>query len=134
MDLTLSNESIEINSILSDDEIIKIREIISQVPMAEPVKEYALKLILATHPEVDEGHPIVKKYVEAGVSPRAAQGLFSGAKVRAIMKGRLNVSFDDIKEIAYPILRHRIILNFEAITEGINEEFIIDKILEDLQI
>ena len=50
------------------------------------------------------------------------------------MKGRLNVSFDDIKEIAYPILRHRIILNFEAITEGINEEFIIDKILEDLQI
>lgn len=134
MDLTLSNESIEINSILSDDEIIKIREIISQVPMAEPVKEYALKLILATHPEVDEGHPIVKKYVEAGVSPRAAQGLFSGAKVRAIMKRRLNVSFDDIKEIAYPILRHRIILNFEAITEGINEEFIIDKILEDLQI
>ena len=90
-----------------------------EFPKLDELKN-ALKLILATHPEVDEGHPIVKKYVEAGVSPRAAQGLFSGAKVRAIMKGRLNVSFDDIKEIAYPILRHRIILNFEAITEGIN--------------
>ncbi|MBE6072193.1 MAG: MoxR family ATPase [Clostridium butyricum] len=134
MDLTLSNEFVEIKSILSDNEILKMREIISEVPMADPVKEYALKLILATHPEMEEGHKVAKQYVEAGVSPRAAQGLFSGAKVRAIMEGRFNVSFDDIKEIAYPILRHRIVLNFEAITEGINEEFIIDKILEDLHL
>lgn len=134
MDLTLSNESKEIKSILSDSEILNMREIISEVPMADPVKEYALKLVLATHPEMEEGHKIAKQYVEAGVSPRAAQGLFSGAKVRAIMEGRFNVSFDDIKEIAYPILRHRIVLNFEAITEGITEEFIIDKILEDLHI
>lgn len=134
MDLTLSNEFVEIKSILSDNEILKMREIISEVPMADPVKEYALKLILATHPEMEEGHKVAKQYVEAGVSPRAAQGLFSGAKVRAIMEGRFNVSFDDIKKIAYPILRHRIVLNFEAITEGINEEFIIDKILEDLHL
>ncbi|BCZ48498.1 ATPase [Clostridium gelidum] len=134
MDLTLSNESVSIESILSDNEILEIRKIISEIPMAKPVKEYALKIILATHPEMEEGHPLVKKYVEVGASPRAAQGLFSGSKVRAIMEGRLNVSFDDIKAIAYPILRHRIILNFEGITEGITEEFVIDKILEDLKV
>ena len=134
MDLTLSNEEVQLDSILSDNEILEMRKIISQLPMANPVKEYALKLILATHPEMEEGHALVKKYVEAGASPRAAQGLFSGAKVRAIMEGRFNVSFDDIKAIAYPVLRHRIILNFEGITEGITEEFVIDKILEDLKV
>ena len=72
--------------------------------------------------------------MEAGASPRAAQGIISGAKVRAIMEGRFNVSFDDIKALAYPILKHRIILNFDAITEGITEESIIDKILEDLKV
>lgn len=134
MDLTLSNETVSLEAILGDDEILEMRKIISEIPMAASVKEYALKIILGTHPEMEEGHPLVKKYVEAGASPRAAQGLFSGAKVRAIMEGRLNVSFEDIKVIAYPILRHRIILNFEAITEGITEEFIIREILEDLKI
>ena len=66
--------------------------------------------------------------------PRAAQGIIAGAKVRAVMEGRLNVSFEDIKELAYPVLRHRIILNFDAITEGLNEEAIISKILEDLKV
>ena len=102
--------------------------------MADPVKEYALKLILATHPEIEDGAALAKKYVEVGASPRAAQGIISGAKVRAVMEGRFNVSFEDIKEMAYPVLRHRIILNFEAITEGITEEVIIDKILEDLKV
>jgi len=134
MDLTLSNEDVSLEAVLGDNEILEMRKIISEVPMAAAVKEYALKIILATHPEMEEGNLLVKKYVEAGASPRAAQGLFSGAKVRAIMEGRFNVSFDDIKAIAYPILRHRIILNFEAITEGITEEDIIDKILEDLKI
>ncbi|MDZ5016796.1 AAA family ATPase, partial [Clostridium perfringens] len=81
-----------------------------------------------------EGSEFVKRYVEAGASPRAAQGIISGAKVRAVMEGRLNVSFEDIKALAYPVLRHRIILNFDAITEGLTEESIIDKILEDLKV
>lgn len=134
MDLTLSNEEVKINSVLDDKEIMKIREAIKEVPMADAVKEYALKIILATHPEIETGHEFVKQYVEVGASPRAAQGLFSGAKVRAVMEGRYNVSFDDIKAIAYPVLRHRIVLNFEGITEGITEEEIITKILEDLKV
>lgn len=134
MDLTLTNEKTEINAVLEGDEILKIREAIREVKLADSVKEYALKLILSTHPEIEEGAEIVKKYVEAGASPRAAQGIISGAKVRAVMEGRLNVSFEDIKALAYPILRHRLILNFDAITEGLTEESIIDKLLEDLKV
>lgn len=134
MDLTLTNNKVEFDAVLEGDEILKIRESIREIKLAEAVKEFALKLILATHPEIPEGADIVKRYVEAGASPRAAQGIISGAKVRAVMEGRLNVSFEDIKALAYPVLRHRIILNFDAITEGLTEENIIDKILEDLKV
>ncbi|MCF0147493.1 MAG: MoxR family ATPase [Clostridium sp.] len=134
MDLTLTNDKTEINAVLEGDEILRIRELIREVKIADSVMEYALKLILATHPEINEGADIVKKYVEAGASPRAAQGIISGAKVRAVMEGRLNVSFEDIKELAYPVLRHRIILNFDAITEGLTVESIIESLLEDLKV
>ncbi|MEG1287506.1 MAG: MoxR family ATPase [Clostridium sp.] len=134
MDLTLSNDEVKINAILEGNEILQIREVIREVKIAETVKEFALKLILATHPEIEDGHEYTKQYVEAGASPRAAQGIISGAKVRAVMEGRFNVSFEDIKALAYPVLKHRLILNFDAITEGITEEIIIDKILEDLKV
>lgn len=134
MDLTLTNKALELTNVLEGNEIIELRNIIKEIKIAEPVKEYALKLILATHPELENGADIAKKYVEAGAGPRAAQGIIAGAKVRAVMEGRLNVSFEDIKELAYPVLRHRIILNFDAITEGLNEEAIISKILEDLKV
>ena len=134
MDLTLTNKSLELTNVLEGNEILELRNIIKEIKIAEPVKEYALKLILATHPELENGADIAKRYVEAGAGPRAAQGIIAGAKVRAVMEGRLNVSFEDIKELAYPVLRHRIILNFDAITEGLNEEAIISKILEDLQV
>ena len=117
MDLTLTNKSLELTNVLEGNEIVELRNIIKEIKIAEPVKEYALKLILATHPELENGADIAKKYVEAGAGPRAAQGIIAGAKVRAVMEGRLNVSFEDIKELAYPVLRHRIILNFDAITE-----------------
>ena len=134
MDLTLTNKSLELTNVLEGNEILELRNIIKEIKIAEPVKEYALKLILATHPELENGADIAKRYVEAGAGPRAAQGIIAGAKVRAVMEGRLNVSFEDIKELAYPVLRHRIILNFDAITEGLNEETIISKILEDLKV
>ena len=134
MDLTLTNKALELTNVLEGNEIVELRNIIKEIKIAEAVKEYALKLILATHPELENGADIAKKYVEAGAGPRAAQGIIAGAKVRAVMEGRLNVSFEDIKELAYPVLRHRIILNFDAITEGLNEEAIISKILEDLKV
>lgn len=134
MDLTLSNNEVVINKVLEGEEIMRMRKIIKEIKLADPVKEYALKIVLGTHPELEYSNEIVKKYVEAGASPRAAQGIISAAKVRAIMEGRFNVSFEDIKALSKPILRHRIILNFESITEGLKAEDIVDKIIEDLKV
>ena len=94
MDLTLTNKSLELTNVLEGNEILELRNIIKEIKIAEPVKEYALKLILATHPELENGADIAKRYVEAGAGPRAAQGIIAGAKVRAVMEGRLNVSFE----------------------------------------
>lgn len=134
MDLTLTNEAVEINKVLNGDEIIEMRNLIKEVKIADPVKEYALKIVLGTHPELEYSNETVKTYVEAGASPRAAQGILSAAKVRAVMEGRFNISFEDIKSLAKPILRHRIILNFESISEGLKAEDIVDKIIEDLKV
>lgn len=134
MDLTLTNNEVLINKVLDGEEIVEMRKLIREIKLADSVKEYALKIVLATHPELEYSNDIVKKYVEAGASPRAAQGIISAAKVRAIMEGRFNVSFEDIKVLAKPILRHRIILNFESITEGLKAEDIVDKIIEDLKV
>lgn len=134
MDLTLTNEAVKINKVLNGDEIVEMRRLIKEVKIADPVKEYALKIVLGTHPELEYSNEIVKNYVEAGASPRAAQGIISAAKVRAVMEGRFNVSFEDIKSLAKPILRHRIILNFESISEGLKTEDIVDKIIDDLKV
>ena len=98
--------------IIDGEEIIKLREIIREVPMADAVKEYALKVILATHPELPEGHEMAKKYIEVGASPRAAQGLFGGAKVRAIMEGillELMYEIPDMKDVTEVIITDKVI-------------------------
>ncbi|WP_032121365.1 AAA family ATPase [Clostridium amazonitimonense] len=134
MDITVTNKKVEISPVLNGEDIIGIREIIKEIPMSESVSEYALKLILATHPELEEAPEITKKYVSVGSSPRGAQAIFKAAKVRAVMEGRFNVSFDDIKAVAYPALRHRIFLNFEGLAEGVNPDDIISKIIEEIKV
>ena len=83
---------------------------------------YILDLVMATH----EGNP----YIREGASPRAAQAIIRASRARAFAEGRLNVSFEDVKSVAYPVLRHRILLNFDAISEGITEDEIIRHIIE----
>lgn len=134
MDITVTNKELVLNPIMNDEDILKMREIVREVPMADPVKEYALNLILATHSERSEASEFVKKYVTVGASPRGAQGIFNGAKVEAILNGRFNVSFDDIRNIAYPVLRHRILLNFDGIADGITSDMVIDKIIEEIRV
>lgn len=134
MDITVTNKKVELNEIISGEDILNIRSLVKDLPMAEGVKEYALKLVLATHPELEDSPEITKKYVAIGSSPRGAQGLFNASRVRALMEGRYNVSFDDIKNVAYPILRHRILLNFEGVSEGITPDYIIDKIIEEIKV
>jgi len=134
MDITVTNNNVDLKGILTGEDILDMRSIVREVPMAEAVKEYALKLILATHPESEYSNDFVKKYVEVGASPRGAQGLFNGSKVEAILKGRLNVAFEDINDIAYAVLRHRIFLNFEAVSEGITTDMIIKEVIKSLKV
>lgn len=134
MNITLTNNTPIIEKLLEGEEILKIRNIIREVKIADLVQEYALKLILATHPELDDSPEIVKKYVEAGASPRAGQGIIAASKVRAVMEGRLNVAFEDIQTLAKPILRHRLILNFDSISENLSTDDIIDKVIEELKV
>ncbi|MNO81574.1 ATPase family [compost metagenome] len=134
MDITVTNKKVELTKIISAEDILNIRSLVKDLPMAEGVKEYALKLVLATHPELEDSPEITKKYVAIGSSPRGAQGIFNASRVRALMEGRYNVSFDDIKNVAYPILRHRILLNFEGVSEGITPDYIIDKIIEEIKV
>lgn len=134
MDITVTNNNVDLKGILTGEDILAMRSIVIEVPMAEAVKEYALKLILATHPESEYSNDFIKKYVEVGASPRGAQGLFNGSKVEAILKGRLNVAFEDINDIAYAVLRHRIFLNFEAVSEGITTDMVIKEVIKSLKV
>lgn len=134
VDLTVSNNEVELNKVIDGEEILKVRTIINEVPMADAVKEYALKVVLATHPEMEDTPDIAKKYIRYGASPRAAQAIIKTSKVRALMEGRYNVSFEDIKYVAYPVLRHRFFLNFDAVSEGITTDGLIKEILEEVKV
>lgn len=122
----------ELNHILDSNKILKMQEVIKEVPVAEHVKEYAIRLVLATHPNKENNHEQVKQFVHYGASPRGAQSLILAGKVWALLDDRFNVAKEDIRAVAKPALRHRIILNMRGETEGINPDDIIDNLLSTL--
>ncbi len=109
--------------------IVAWRDFVAQVVVAPHVKDYAVRLVLATHPQSEHATEIVKRYVRYGASPRGAQVLVMGGKVRALLKGRYNVAFEDIQAVALPGLRHRVILNFEGEAEGISTDQLVEDVL-----
>jgi len=115
--------------ILDGPTIQRYQELVRQVPVAEHVRDYAVRLILATHPDTENGAPISQQYLRFGSSPRGAQTLIVAAKVRALTDGRFNVSFEDIEACLLPALRHRLILNFEAEAEGMTTDQVLKNIL-----
>jgi len=119
----------DLERIASGEEVLAMRDIAAGVPVAERVNRRIVKLVLASHPDSPYAPEIVRKYVRYGASPRAGQALLAGARVRALMEGRYNVAFADIEELAYPVLRHRIILNFEGEAEGIKIDDLIGELL-----
>lgn len=133
MDITVTNRKVELGSIISGEDIINIRTVIKDMPISDAVMDYALSIVVATHPESENAPEITKKYVQNGASPRAAQAIIKTAKARAFMEGRYNVAFEDIKFVAYPALRHRLALNFEAISDGVSADNIIEEIVENLK-
>lgn len=133
MEITVTNKKTELEAILTAEEIMEMRHIIKEVPMAEAVKDYALSLVVATHPEVPEASETAKKYIANGASPRGAQAIFRTARARALLEGRMNVSFEDVDFVAYPVLRHRMIPNFDAVSEGIKADDIIAEVIKEVK-
>ena len=113
-------------------DLLEMRATANQIPVAEEVMRYAMKLCSATHPDSECASETAKKYVRLGASPRAGQALISAAKVKALMSGRYNVSYSDINELAYPVLRHRMKLTFEAIAERVSPDEIVTMIIDEL--
>jgi MoxR-like ATPase len=108
-----------------------MRRLAREVEVASHVKAYAARLVEATHPDHAGGSALVRRVVRYGSSPRGAQGLILAAKVRALIAGRANVSFADVNALALPVLRHRIILNFEGEAEGIQPDAIVAAVLDE---
>jgi MoxR-like ATPase len=121
-----------VNKVLDRESLLELQRLVRQVPVASHVKDYAVRLVLATHPKTETAAAISNQYLRFGSSPRGGQCLLLAGKVRALTQGRFNVSFDDIQAVATPALRHRLILNFEAEAEGITTDQIVAQILQDV--
>lgn len=122
--LTESSSSVQIQKVLSKEQLLSAKEMIGQVPIADAVMDFILDLCMATHAP--------NKYIKEGASPRAAQALIRTAKAKAFLEGRLNVSFKDVEYAAYPVLRHRLLLSFDAVSEGITEDTVISELLQGI--
>ena len=120
--LTEGQQPPRIRSLMGGEELLQVRELIARIPIADAVMDYLLELVMATH----ESHP----YIREGASPRAAQAMIRASRARAFLEGRVNVSFEDVQSVAYPVLRHRLILNFDAVSEGISEDAVIRQSIE----
>ena len=130
IDRTTSQDQPQVKRVLEQGQILEMRDTARAIPVARPVQEYAIKVTLATHPESSLAHEMTKKYVRFGSSPRGVQALILGAKVHALMNDRVYVSCEDVRAVALPALRHRILLNFEAEAGRIESDAILSKILE----
>ena len=114
------------------EDLLEMRRTANAIPVAEDVMRYAMKLCSATHPDSECASEAAKKYIRLGASPRAGQAMISAAKVQALINGRYNVSYSDINELAYPVLRHRIKLTFEAVADRVSADEIIGMIIDEL--
>lgn len=129
VNLTTGNLRPEIEPVMNGADILAINRLARGIPVAEKVMEYALKILIATHPEDPGATPLVKQYVQVGASPRGSQSIVLAARVSALMAGRFNVSFADIEKVCFPALRHRLFLNFAAQGDGIDPDSIIGEIM-----
>ncbi|GIX46449.1 MAG: ATPase AAA [Candidatus Tectimicrobiota bacterium] len=132
VDRTTQQHEPTLQPVLSAERILAAQRFVREVPIASHVKDYAIRLVLATHPQAPQATELVKRYVRYGSSPRGVQSLVLAGKVRALFAGRFNVSFEDIRAVALPCLRHRLILNFEGEAEGIDTAAVIEDVLAQI--
>ena len=129
---TILRHKVEVEKVLDRDTIMLLRKTLDKVVVAAPIRDYAVRLVLATHPESEFSLERVKRFVRWGASPRAAQALIRAGRVRALADGRVHVAFDDIRHFAVHVLRHRAILNYDGQAEGANVADIVAEICAEL--
>jgi MoxR-like ATPase len=133
IDRTTHARPVTVNRVMSGARVLAFRELIREVPVASHVRDFASGVVMATHPQAADAPEVSRRFVRYGSSPRGAQALILGAKVRALSEGRYNVSIDDLKALAAPALRHRVILNFEGEAEGVDIDNLIAQIIESVE-
>ena len=133
MKLTTSTVVPELKDVLGKEEILQLQETVRRVPIADPVLQYAVRLVRATRLDSDEAPAFVKESLAWGAGPRATQNLILGGKARALLQGRFYVASEDIRAVAHPVLRHRLITNYSAEAEGITTDRLIDRLLETVR-
>ena len=131
IDRTTGGDIPTVEAVMGGDELTEIKTLVREVVIAGHVKDYAARVVLSTHPDNPSAAPLTRSYVRYGASPRGVLGMILAAKAFALLEGRLNVSFDDLRSSAVPALRHRILLNFEGEAEGIDVESVIAEIIEN---
>jgi MoxR-like ATPase len=132
IDRTTTEQHTEVRRVLTREQILSMQALVRRVPVARHVQDYAIRVLQATHPNGEEAPELVKRFVRTGASPRGAQAMLLGAKVRALFDGRFAASIDDVKATALAALRHRVLLSFEGEAEGVASDRVIAEILKKL--
>ena len=132
LERTTGNVTPKVDAVMSKDRILEMQRLVRDVPIAKHVQDYAVRLLQATHPTTPGAIDSVKRFVKFGSSPRGAQALLLAGKIRALFEGRFAASLDDIRAVALPALRHRVLLNFEGEAEGVKTDDVLHEILKQL--
>jgi len=130
LDRTTTDHLPQPQAVIDKSRILEMRELVRKVPLARQIQDYAVRVVLATHPENPESTAMSKKFMRYGASPRGLQAIILAAKIRALLEGRYAVAIDDIRHVAAPALRHRMIMNFEGEAEGVRTDAIIGEVLK----
>lgn len=132
IDRTTTSHTATVSPVLERDDVLAMQRLVRLVPVARHVQDYAIRLLQATHPDLVGATGKVKRFVRTGASPRGAQAMLLAAKIRALFAGRFAASTDDVKAVAPPALRHRLLLSFEGEAEGVRTDDVIDELLAQL--
>lgn len=133
IDTTVGTKTARAKPAATGEQLQHLIEIARAVPISTRIKEYAVQLLLATHPDQEDAPEKVHRYVRYGGSPRGLQAMITTARVRALLEGRYNVSIEDIQAVAYPALRHRLVLNFDGLADGITPETLIESVIAEVE-
>jgi len=132
IDRTTGADAPQAKKAIGKEDIVRLQRTVREVPIPEHVKDYVVRLLRATHPDLEDATPSVKRFVATGGSPRGAQALLLASKIRALLDGRVSAGIDDVRAVAAPALRHRILLNFEGEAESVTTDSVIAELVEHL--